>query len=49
MSEFILDYDELRKSEDPDGDLRSFFQSTFKAGVERAGWDPKLMGSGRPA
>jgi hypothetical protein len=48
MGEFILDYDDLRKSKDPDGDLLSFFRSTFKAGTERAGWDPNLMGTGRP-
>lgn len=48
MSEFILDYDDLRKSEDRDGDLQSFFRSTFNAGAERASWDPHLIGSGRP-
>jgi hypothetical protein len=48
MGEFILDYDDLRKSKDPDGDLLAFFKSAYKAGAERAGWDPKLMGSGRP-
>ena len=47
MGEFILDYDDLRQSKDPDGDLLSFFRSTYKAGAERAGWDPGLMGSGR--
>ena len=48
MGEFLLDYDELRKSSDPDGDLLSFFESTYKAGAERAGWDPNLIGTGRP-
>ena len=48
MGEFLLDYDDLRKSKDPDGDLLSFFESTYKAGAERAGWDPSLVGSGRP-
>ncbi|MBV9146441.1 MAG: hypothetical protein JO065_11020 [Acidobacteria bacterium] len=48
MGEFLLDYDELRKSRDPDGDLLSFFESTYKAGAERAGWDPNLIGTGRP-
>ena len=48
MSEFLLDYDDLRKSKDPDGDLLSFFESTCQAGAERAGWDPHLVGSGRP-
>jgi uncharacterized protein DUF5996 len=48
MGEFILDYDELRKSKDPDGDLLSFFESSYKAGAELAGWDLSLAGSGRP-
>lgn len=48
MSEFLLDYDDLRKSKDPGGDLLSFFESTYQAGAERAGWDPHLVGSGRP-
>lgn len=48
MGEFILDYDDLRGSKDPDGELLSFFESSYKAGAERAGWDPSLVGSGRP-
>lgn len=48
MGEFLFDYDDLRNSKDPDGDLLSFLESTYKAGAERAGWDPSLVGSGRP-
>jgi hypothetical protein len=48
MGEFLLDYDDLRKSKNPDGDLLSFFESTYNAGAEKAGWDPHLVGSGRP-
>jgi hypothetical protein len=48
MGEFLFDYDDLRKSRDPDGDLLSFFESTYHAATERAGWDPNLVGSGRP-
>ncbi|KLD63948.1 hypothetical protein Y882_10095 [Dyella japonica DSM 16301] len=48
MGEFILDYDDLRQSKDPDGDLLSFFRTAYNAGAERAGWDSKLMGSGKP-
>jgi hypothetical protein len=48
MGEFLFDYDDLRKSKDPDGDLLSFFESTYNAGAERAGWDPHLVGGGRP-
>ena len=48
MGAFLFDYDELRKSKDPDGDLLSFFESTYQAGAVLAGWDPKLVGSGKP-
>jgi hypothetical protein len=48
MSEFLLDYDNLRTSSDPDSDLLSFFESTYRAGAELAGWDPNLVGSGKP-
>jgi hypothetical protein len=48
MGEFLLDYDDLRQSKDPDGDLLSFFESTYNAGAATAGWDPHLIGSGRP-
>ena len=48
MGEFLFDYDGLRKSKDPDGDLLSFFESAYAAGAERAGWDVNLVGSGRP-
>jgi hypothetical protein len=48
MGEFLLDYDDLRNSKDPDGDLLSFFESTYKVGAEHAGWNPGLVGSGKP-
>jgi hypothetical protein len=48
MGEFLLDYDDLCNSKDPDGDLLSFFESTYNAGAQSAGWDPHLVGSGRP-
>jgi hypothetical protein len=48
MGEFIFDYEDLRKAKDPDGDLLLFFESTYKTGAERAGWNPSLMGSGKP-
>jgi hypothetical protein len=46
--EFLLDYDDLRRSSNPDGDLLAFLESTYNAGATVAGWDPKLLGSGRP-
>ena len=48
MGEFLFDYEDLRKSKDPDGDLLSFFESTYKAGAALTGWDPGLVGSGKP-
>jgi len=48
MGEFLLDYEDLRNSKNPDEDLLLFFESTYKAGAESAGWDPMLIGSGRP-
>lgn len=48
MGEFLLDYDDLRSSADPDGDLLAFFETTYRAGAERAGWDSNLVGTGTP-
>lgn len=48
MGEFLLDYDDLRKSADPDGDLLEFFETTYRAGAECAGWNPTLVGTGTP-
>ena len=48
MGEFLLDYDDLRDSKDPDADLLSFFESTCKAGMDCAGWNPALLGTGQP-
>nr|WP_083345876.1 DUF5996 family protein [Terriglobus roseus] len=48
MGEFLLDYDDLRQSADPSGDLLAFFETTYRAGAECAGWDAKLVGGGMP-
>lgn len=48
MDEFLLDYDDLRSSKAPNRDLLAFFETTYKAGAERAGWDPGLVGGGMP-
>lgn len=48
LGEFIFDYDELRKSQDPDKDLLAFFESTYQAGAKLAGWDSRLISSGKP-
>lgn len=48
MGEFLLDYEALRESKTPDDDLLSFFESTYRAVSECAGWDADLIGTGRP-
>jgi hypothetical protein len=48
MGEFLLDYDDLRQSDDPDGESLAFLESTYAAGAAAAGWDPALLGSGKP-
>lgn len=47
MGEFILDYEELRTSKDPDGDPLLFFESTCNAGMQCAGLGTKFIGSGK--
>jgi hypothetical protein len=48
LSEFILDYDDLIKSSNPEQDLLDFCYSTYQAGATRANWDPLLIGTGFP-
>ncbi len=39
MGEFLLPYAAVRTAEHPDAFLLSFFQSTYEAAAELAGWD----------
>lgn len=39
MGEFLLPYDAVRCSSDPDAMLMSFLQSTYDAAAEQGGWD----------
>jgi hypothetical protein len=39
LSEFILMYDDVRRSNSPDEDLFEFFSSTYEAGANLAKWD----------
>jgi hypothetical protein len=51
LGEFILPYEAVRTSSDPDGALLAFFQSTYEAAAELAGWDRgalEVSGAGRP-
>lgn len=48
LGEFILDYADLLQGKNPDKDLLAFFESTYRVGAEKAGWDSQLVGSGKP-
>lgn len=39
MGEFLLPYDAVRRSSDPDATLMSFLQSTYEAAAGQGGWD----------
>lgn len=39
LGEFVLPYAAIRQSKSPDSDLLAFFQSTYDAAAEKAGWD----------
>lgn len=45
LGEFILDYEDIRRSPHPEKDLLAFFTSTYEAGAKMARWDSKLIGS----
>lgn len=40
---FILDYDEVRKSESPEEEIMQFLQSTYNESAKLAGWDTKSL------
>lgn len=48
INEFVLDYQDLRNSKDPDSDLLLFFETSYQAVAELDKWDPKLIVSGFP-
>jgi hypothetical protein len=48
LGEFLLDYDDVRKSKNPESDLLAFLESSYEAGVKLAGWDSNLIGPGKP-
>jgi uncharacterized protein DUF5996 len=43
MREFLLPYDDVRTSADPDAALRAFLQSTYEAAADLSGWDRDLL------
>jgi hypothetical protein len=47
IDEFILTYDEVRRSGDVRGAVLDFLRSTYQAGASRLGWDPALVAEER--
>ena len=45
---FVLDYDDVRQSKNPENTLYIFLESTYKAGSELAQWEKELVGTGKP-
>ena len=41
--EFILPYESVRTSADPEGRAHELLQSTYEAAADRAGWDRALL------
>lgn len=39
LGEFVLPYDQVRTAPSPEGTLERFFQSTYEASADLAGWD----------
>jgi hypothetical protein len=48
LGEFVLPYDALRETSDPDGALLAFLESTYEATAELAGWDRAKLELGDP-
>lgn len=48
LGEFVLDYDVLRKMQNPSEALLEFFESTYQKGAELAKWDQKFIVPGHP-
>jgi hypothetical protein len=46
MGEFVLPYEEMRQSGDPDGALLQFLQSTYEAAANCAHWDRAALEAG---
>lgn len=43
LGEFILPYEAVRSSADPEGELMRFLQSTYEAAADLAGWDRQAL------
>lgn len=49
LGEFILDYDDARKSESPEDAIMDFLQNTYKESAKLAGWDIEKLKQVLPA
>jgi hypothetical protein len=47
LGEFVLPYTAVREADDPDETLLSFFQSTYEAAADLAGWDRAALEVGQ--
>jgi len=43
LGEFILPYDDVRQSADPDAALMAFLQSTYAAAADLGHWDRRAL------
>jgi hypothetical protein len=43
MGEWVLPYDAMRRSKDPDGELLAFLEDTYAAAADLGGWDRKAL------
>jgi hypothetical protein len=43
MGEFVLPYDAVRSSDEPDAELASFLESTYAASADLSGWDRSAL------
>jgi hypothetical protein len=48
FGEFLLPYDVVRAAADPDAAVLEFFQTTYEAGAELAGWDRSTLEPATP-
>ena len=48
LGEFLLPYEAVRTAQDPDATLLGFFESTYEAAAELAGWDRAGLETGSP-
>jgi hypothetical protein len=43
LGEFLLPYDAVRRSSDPDATLMAFLDSTYRAAADLGGWDREAL------